>query len=238
MAPKKINRQPVSDQVFEALRQDILDGVYRPGDRLPSEGKLAEDYGVSKSTIKVAVQRLTALGLLDPRRGEAHFVREFDATRYLDQMGDFLLSDQDISNITEYRLYVEMATARLAMLKAKPENFQRMEAIVGEMEEALRGDDVQRFAELDFAFHVEICRATGNEVFVIACNVIGKMLRQHVSMLGKNAFDRIKHQETGSNLHLLLLQAIRNKDIEGCRSCFATMFSVYDKFPAELAANS
>ena len=238
MAFKRTNKQSISDQVFVSLRKDILDGVYAPGDRLPSESKLSADMGVSKSTLKVAVQRLVALGLVETRRGEGNFVREFDPSQYLGQMNEFLVSDQDLSSLTEYRLYVEMATTRLAIHRARPENFKRMEEILREMEDASEKNDLIRHGQLDFEFHLEICRATGNNMFVLAYTVIGKMVRQHATMLNEGVFQKIREQGRDKDIHWLLYHAIKRKDIDACREGFVEMFSVFENLPERITKYS
>jgi GntR family transcriptional repressor for pyruvate dehydrogenase complex len=231
---EKIAKQSVADQVFNSLKQEILDRGFEAGDKLPSEAMLGKQFGVSKATIKMALQRLATLGLIETRVGQGSFVRQFDATRYFSQMKEFMLSDHDISQITEYRLYVEMATARLAIKRAAAENFKRMEDLLRQMEEAAAKNDIVLHGKLDYQFHLEICRATGNNIFVLAYEIIGKMLRQHTTILNDGIFRKINAQKPGTDIHWKLLQAIKDHDLNACRNCYVTMFSVFEKIsPAE-----
>lgn len=233
MALKKIEKQAVGDRVFDAIHQEIIDGAYGPGERLPSERVLSEQLGVSKSSVKVAMQRLVALGLVEMRRGEGNFIKEFAENPYLEQVREFLVEEQEVSKITEYRFYMEMATARLAMKRAGPENFQAMEKLLLDMEEAARQGDIVLHGRLDFEFHLEICRATQNDIFVKSYELIGPMLRGHATLMNEGYFAHLRQQKPGDDLHWRLYRAIKDKDIDASRRCFAEMFSVFEKFPDE-----
>jgi GntR family transcriptional repressor for pyruvate dehydrogenase complex len=228
---KKIERVGIADQVFNELRQEILDRNFAVGDKLPSESMLSEQFGVSKATIKIVLQRLATLGLIETRVGQGSFIREFSTAQYLSQMQDFLLSDQDVSQITEYRLYVEMATTRLAMKRVGEEDFKRMEELLRQMDDAVEKNDIVLHGKLDYQFHLEICRATGNNIFVTAYEIIGKMLRQHATILNDEFFRKIKGQKIGEDIHWKLLQAIKDKNLDVCRKCYAAMFSVFNEIP-------
>ena len=80
---EKAKKISASEQVFEALQSQISSGVWKVGDRLPSEGELAERYGVIRLTVRVALQKLNALGVVETRTGSGTYVIEFDFEGYL-----------------------------------------------------------------------------------------------------------------------------------------------------------
>jgi GntR family transcriptional repressor for pyruvate dehydrogenase complex len=227
MAFEKIEKRNVADRVFNALRGEILGRRFQIGDKLPSEGELSVQFGVSKASIKSALQRLSTLGLIETRVGQGSFVREFNPNAYMNQMHEFLLSDSDISHVTEYRMYLEMAITRLAIKNARENNFQNMENLLHSMEEALQRDDIELHGELDYEFHLEICRASQNPIFVVTYETIGKMIREHATILNKEYYKKIHGEKMEDDVHWHLLQAIKKKDIETCRKCYLRMFSVF-----------
>ncbi len=231
---KKIHRQSVTEQVFTALRQDIRSGVFVAGDRLPSEAVLSESMGVSKATVKAAVQRLLTLGLVESRKGEGIFVLEFDVSEYLARMSEFLLDEDDVRAITEYRLYTEMAAVRLAVRNATPENFARMEEHLAAMEAAVAADDLEH----DYEFHMEICRATGNRIFVLAHKVIGKMLMRHATLLNHSFFEKVRSGGAVDGIHRGVMESIRAGDLEACREWYAKMFAMREPLPEEVVRGS
>jgi len=234
MSFDKLEKQTVSEQVFNALRQQILDRRIEVGDKLPSEGDLSDQFGVSKASVKAALQRLSTLGLIETRVGQGSFILEFDPHQYMDQVQDILLNDSDISNIVEYRMYIEMAATRLAIKKATEENFKKMEVILDRMDEAAENNDAELHGQYDYQFHLEIWKSTRNETFEMAYEIIGKMLLKHIALLNKEYIRKSKSFMTGrDDIHRCLLKSIREKDIEQCRECYLSMFSVYKSLPPE-----
>ena len=73
----KIRRLSVVDQVSDSIKQSLLDQVWKEGDKLPSEGELAEYYGVNRLSVRMALQKLSTLGLIETRVGEGSFVAHF-----------------------------------------------------------------------------------------------------------------------------------------------------------------
>jgi GntR family transcriptional repressor for pyruvate dehydrogenase complex len=232
LAFDKIAKQSVADAVFYALRQKIITRHFQVGDKLPSEGALCEQFGVSKTSVKLALQRLGTLGLIETRVGQGSFVLEFDPRQYISQIGTILLGDKDISLIVEYRLYVEMAIARLAMKKATAENFEKMEELIRQMDKAIDDKDLVLNSKLDYEFHREIACATQNDIFLLIYESIGKLFYQQTS-----AFVAEFHKKYGftarDTTHQNLLQALKDKDIKTCRTCYLKMFSVFYSLPEE-----
>ena len=168
------------------------------------------------------------MGLLETRPGTGSYIKEFNANNYLDQMYEFLLSDNDMKQITEYRLAIEMACTEVAIQKATDQNYRRLEEFLIKMNQTLKDGDVVKHAKLDYQFHLEICRTTQNEIFVLAYEVIGKMLRQHTTKLNEIYLKQAISQNVQDDVHWRLIQAMRAKDLGACRECYVEMFSVYD----------
>ena len=230
----KVERQYISDQIFDTLRQEILEQKINVGERLPSEDALSKQFGVSKASVKTALHRLSTLGLIETRVGQGSYVLEFDPQQYMDQVQDFLLSDREIAGIIEYRMYIEMAATRLAMKKATEENFKRMEEILDDMEKAVEKDNMELHGQMDYLFHLEIWKATQNDIFEMAYEIIGKMLLKHITILNKEFVRKRATPLAGENeIHRRLFSAIKKKDLDSCRDCYREMFSVYEKLSPE-----
>jgi GntR family transcriptional repressor for pyruvate dehydrogenase complex len=127
----------------------------------------------------------------------------------------------------------EMASTRLAIKKAGPENFERMESLLKQMEDAVKKNDVILHGKLDYQFHLEICRATQNDIFVLAYEIIGRLLVQHTTILNDGYFKKVRGQTPGEDVHRKLYRAIRNGDLAACRRCYIDMFSVFENLGEE-----
>ncbi|MEU0835781.1 GntR family transcriptional regulator [Streptomyces sp. NPDC005969] len=141
--------EPESDRVTRQLRDDILDGVRRPGSKLV-ERELAAELGVSRLPIRDALKALVTEGLVTPRPRTWAVVREFSPT--------------DISDLGEVRSALETLTFRLAAQRRTRAGLEKLRAdLDAELEAARRGDAVQaRRAAADF--HQTVTSLAANEL--------------------------------------------------------------------------
>jgi GntR family transcriptional repressor for pyruvate dehydrogenase complex len=101
---KKLRRESISEQVFQLLKEKIIKGDWGPGSKIPSENQLCELLDVSRVSIREAIHKMVALGILETRHGEGTFVRESLADVYFNELVPFFLLDRpDIIKILEYR---------------------------------------------------------------------------------------------------------------------------------------
>jgi GntR family transcriptional repressor for pyruvate dehydrogenase complex len=218
----------IAEQVYHALYQAILDKHFSVGEKLPSESALCKQFGVSKATVKSALYRLSTLGLIETRVGQGSFVLDPNDNLFLAQLGEIPLSDCNVSQINEYRFYFEMDTVRLAMKRATNEDFRKCECILRRMDESIKVGDIKLHDKMDYEFHLAICKATKNRAIVFVYETVGKLLRRHAALLTKGYFQKISGQEPGEDIHWKLLEAIKAKDINACRRCYISLFSVFE----------
>ena len=156
---KKVVKSSVSQQVFDQLREQILSGGWKPGDKLPSENELAAQFGVSRVTVRNALQKLSGLGLLETRFGEGSFIRGPEAGAALNQLVPMLyLGRETLRDILTFRRMVEGPICEIACRRATDGEIAQLAALVEQMERA--GADVAAFAQLDSAFHCQLARLT------------------------------------------------------------------------------
>ncbi len=126
MALKPVTRRSVPDEVFDQILSDVVGGELPPGERLPSERRLAEVLGVSRPAVREALQRMTQAGLLEVRQGGATRVRNFRRFAGLDLLPRLLVRDNELDlsvarSILEARLAVGPHVAELAADRSTPE---------------------------------------------------------------------------------------------------------------------
>jgi DNA-binding GntR family transcriptional regulator len=164
--------EPESDRVTRQLRDDILDGVRRPGSKLV-ERELAAELGVSRLPIRDALKALVTEGLVTPRPRTWAVVREFSPT--------------DISDLGEVRSALETLTFRLAAQRRTRAGLEKLRAdLDAELEAARRGDAVQaRRAAADF--HQTVTSLAANELLSeLECTLRSRMrwlLSRHDDLL-------------------------------------------------------
>ena len=132
------------DAIVKQMEAHVLDATWPPLARIPSERVLAASWGVSRSTVREATQRLSARGLLVSRHGSGVFVTDRLQARLASPWSQ-LLADSPVrrEDTLEFRLVFECATARLAAERASPDEQALLGAIVARMREAVERGDVE-----------------------------------------------------------------------------------------------
>jgi GntR family transcriptional repressor for pyruvate dehydrogenase complex len=221
----RVTREPrLSDKVAELLLETILGPGLRPGDRLPSERELGEQFGVSRTVIREAVRALAAKGVIDVRTGSGLRVAAVDATAASESIGLYLRgSSLDYGKVHEVRKLLEIEIAGLAAARASVSHLARLRENCDAMARTIP-EDVEEAARLDLEFHREIARATGNELYLLLLDSIGVALlqiRQDNLQAGAGA-------ET-IRAHRKILERIAASDPDGARKAMARHLAHVEK---------
>jgi GntR family transcriptional regulator, transcriptional repressor for pyruvate dehydrogenase complex len=173
----RLSREPrLSDKVAELLLETILSQGLQPGDRLPSERELGEQFGVSRTVIREAVRALAAKGVIDVRTGSGLRVAAVDAAAVSESMSLYLRGGTlEYGKVHEVRKLLEIEIAALAAERACAEHIERLREICEQMEAAM-DEDVEAASLLDLEFHRAIARATDNELYLLLLDSIGEAL--------------------------------------------------------------
>jgi len=190
---------PLRDVVFKTLRQAILKGDLKPGERL-MEIQLANKLGVSRTPIREAIRKLELEGLvlMIPRKG-AEVAK---------------ITEKSLRDVLEVRRALERLAVRLVCERITPEGVAELKQAARDFENILESDDITRVAEADVAFHDVIYFATDNRKLIqILSNLQEQMYRYRVEYLKRvEAHDQIIME------HNKLIEAIENGDKESAAS--------------------
>lgn len=209
MASELSQLQPLNvlnlrDHIEQQIRNAILNGAFRHGERLV-ETAIAERLGVSRAPVREALAALEREGIVlqIPRRG--YFVVEF--------------TDKDIEEIYSFRLLLEIAAVKRAMNRISENELAEMQRMVDELgEAALQQNEPERIVALDLSFHELICRAADHSRLYSAWRSIRA---QTQVMIGVTSKTHCNHPEQPKELHQRILDAIRDKDLEGAEATLA-----------------
>ncbi|MBU3113187.1 FadR/GntR family transcriptional regulator [Clostridium lacusfryxellense] len=206
MAIKQVKKINVGEQVFSQLKQQLLDNEWNQGEKIPSENVLAEAFGVSRVTVRQAIQKLVILGLLETRLGEGSFVKEAKAGLYMNTIIPIAyLGKNSFEEVLEFRRKIEGAVAELATEKITENDINELENCYKQME--FYKDDLEMFSKTDFEFHMIIAKASKNSLFIEIFNIMNDVLR--------NAMLKVvikKGNSAGLYYHKLLLETIKERD--------------------------
>ncbi|WP_275005893.1 FadR/GntR family transcriptional regulator [Promicromonospora iranensis] len=150
------------ETALHGLRTLIADGSLQPGDRLPSEGVLSERIGVSRGSIREAIRTLSALGVVETRRGAGTFVGELRAADMIRTLALTvgLLPLESILELFELRRVLEAHAASLAAARCDDAAVSGLSTILDRLETST---DVDEQSALDHEFHMAVARLGGNE---------------------------------------------------------------------------
>lgn len=238
----KIVKVSLSDQVSEHLRQMISDNEFPVGSKLPSESELANMFGVSRLTVRMALQKLSAQGLTVTRPGDGTFVKKFNIAAYMDEVSSIVMKPEMLDDVLEFRLCIEGEAAKLAMDRITPEDLRRMELLSSKMSgfvydyEHPKSFNLNEYVELDFKFHLALCKCSHNSLLVLAYSAAKAPVCAYLSSINtirvKQYHDTHPTVQTVSiekitvnNGHADLLQALKNRDIETCGKVFQRLAS-------------
>lgn len=186
MRIEPISRQTVSDQVFEQLKQNLVSGVWKPGDKIPSENELCTLFGVSRITARHALGKLAALGLIETRLGEGSYARDMSDGALLQEILPLIYSTQISqqqmqTEVLEFRKIYEINAAALAAERITPEEVADLSRALEDMRKGVQ--DLPRYAQADLDFHSLLAEATGNSLIVQINSLISEVLRLSISQL-------------------------------------------------------
>jgi GntR family transcriptional repressor for pyruvate dehydrogenase complex len=202
----RVQRAGVKNQVFEQLRDRIMERTWPPGAKIPSENALALALGASRVSIREALHMLASLGLLETRHGGGTYVREYSGEILFNPLLPMLALDkQDILHVLEYRKIVEKGIVSLVVKRAEKPEIEELEAAFQAMKE--HRNNTRAFAQADLSFHLALAKAAGNPVVMKVNAVITDILK--VSMYGIVGSLGTKD---GLYYHRRILDAIKDHD--------------------------
>ena len=194
--PIKVTK--VYEQVIQQIKDMIVDGTLKKGDKLPSERELVEDLKVSRTSIREALRSMEDIGIVECKQGEGNFIgTNIENSLYEPLSIMFLLQDNTSQEIFELRLAIEGETAGLASKKINSEELQQLKLLVDKMKET---DELNLSVGLDKEFHYKIAQATHNGLILNMMNAVSSLVNSY----RKDAF--IKIVEITGNSKIIVAQ--------------------------------
>lgn len=202
-------------QVANALRDAIYGGSYHPGDKLPSEAKLTEAHGVSRTVVREAIAALRSDGLVEPKRGAGVYVLEPAAIPGLPFQNIDHARISSIIELLELRAAVEVEASGLAATRRSP---AQEEAIL-DAHRAV-GDCIAKgepTSAADFALHAAIAEATNNPRFAEFMSLMGQNVIPRSTLSNGEHATMTAYLEQLHDEHGKIVTAISNGDSEAAR---------------------
>ncbi len=198
----------VVNDVFEKLRQKLMDGSWTPGSRLPSEQALCSALNVSRVSVRSAVQRLRDLGVVITRQGSGSYISEdFTPQTLNSRLRPVMnLSKEAFYDMMVFRQTVEFKCIELAVIHATPDDILDLEKALNQM--LVNKNDYKKYSEADFDFHLAIAKASQNKVFYNVMLSIKESYYYYLEELNRALGITLESVDT----HIKVYFAIKNRD--------------------------
>jgi len=201
---EEVTTEKIPQTIVSKIRKSLLDGDLKPGQLLPSEIKLAQMFGVSRSSVRDAMQILESTGVVSRRKRGGTTIRQIT----IEDMANIYLPKSEketLLDLLETREVLEIAVVSLAVKRATADDLEELEKLIVWMEEK-----PEQAAQADIAFHLTLARSSQNQVMI---NII-KSLKEIMNRLQEKTIYYPGRLQNIILEHRQILNAIRAKDEE------------------------
>ncbi|WMD19349.1 transcriptional regulator GlcC [Achromobacter seleniivolatilans] len=212
----------VADEVAERIERLILDGVLKAGQALPSERRLTEKLGVSRTALREGLKLLRAREIIHTAQGKGSYVAHISKVDAGPLMHLFNSQPRTLYDLLEVRSLLEAESARLAAIRGTEADFIMIRRRYDEMVSAQgTATDTATHAHLDHAFHLAICEASHNPVLVHTLQSLTDLLLGSVFACVNNLYHREPEKRQIDRQHTRLFNAVIGRQPEQARKAAA-----------------
>jgi len=207
---KAVRAARLYEQIVEQIERSIVAGKLRPGDQLPTERDLAQQFGVSRTAVREAVKTLTEKGLVESFSGRGTFVttpRSHNSRKSLDAF--FEMENQE--NLVQLREIIEPEIAVCAATRIEEQQLAMMREAVATMDSKM--NQPEAYTEADLDFHLALAEAADNPLILsLMDSLVGVLRNQRLGIFGVEG-----GPERGQLHHKQILEAIERRDPAAAR---------------------
>jgi len=211
---KVIQSSRLYEQIVHQIEESILKGALKPGDQLPAERELAQQFGVSRTAVREAVKVLREKGLVEAYSGRGTFITSGTSQAIRTSLDIMIKTGQldGATQLVEIREILEPEIAALAASRAEEQHLAAMREAIAVMDRTR--DDADAFVEADLDFHLSLAEAAGNPLILSLIDPIVGLLREQRT----RTFYVKGGPERGQSHHRRILEAIEQHDPERARA--------------------
>ncbi len=218
---RSIKHQRISDEIVGQIKHLISEGKLRPGDRLPPERDLIKEFGVSRPSLREALNSLVATGFLEVKQAKRTYVKSLTSGTMRDPLSLLIRADaQKIFDLVEVRKAMEAWGAFRAAERASEEDVQRLGKIIEEMSVALKNE--KPWEKQDADFHLAMAQATHNTIQIHMMSTISDLLREYMAAIFSSTFTDGTKAKKLFRQHHQIFNAIKTRSPEKARERMLT----------------
>jgi GntR family transcriptional repressor for pyruvate dehydrogenase complex len=208
---KTAKQRKITQKIIDQIRTAILAGKLKPGDRLPPERELMEQFQVSKQTLRESLRALEHVGLIDVRKGVGGgaFIVEVDIEVTKENLANFLyFKNLSIENLSELRKLLEPHSAQKAAESISQADLLKLRKLNESARRHLAQDALQEITGNEIQFHRILAENTGNPILALMLEFVENLLEDFKKLLKP---DR-NFSKSVLEAHEMIYAAIENKD--------------------------
>lgn len=210
----KIEKMNVTNEVMGDLIDQIISNGIIAGEKFPSENEMADQFGVSRLTVRAALQKMETLGLIEIKVGKGSYVRERSFPNIMESHS-LLLSQYTglYPHVKEIRITIEQACVELVIDRASDEEINQLDALADQMMTAALENKLTLFNEIDYDFHYKLCQLSKNPLYEMVYATLKGLIYQvsalHVNYMIDNMDDGLIK---AAKIHKVLVDLIIARD--------------------------
>lgn len=205
-----IKNTKVYEQVIDQIKNMIIKGTLKKGDKLPSERELVEHLQVSRTSIREALRALQIIGLIECKQGEGNYISQSFENGLFEPLSImFMLQDSDPKEIIEVRKIIEVEAVAIAAQKITNLELESLEILIKALKSSQNEDDN---VKIDKKFHYEIAKASRNFIIGNILNAISSLIDSFIKDARKKILIDEKNLEVLVKQHEDIYDALKSRN--------------------------
>jgi GntR family transcriptional repressor for pyruvate dehydrogenase complex len=203
-------KKKISDIVIDEIRRMVENGELHEGDRFPNQNQLSEDLGVSRPSLREALNQLTVSGVIEQKPGAGTVLKNGNPDLWFSLSKVPVLADTKAAlELVEARSEIESIAIKLAIENMTTQDYKKIEESIHKMEASFENKNVRQYLKEDLNFHYLIAKSGHNryilQMLINIKNLMEEFMRESFEEISELLSDSLKHHHT-------IYNAICNKD--------------------------
>jgi GntR family transcriptional repressor for pyruvate dehydrogenase complex len=227
-----IKRTNLSDIVIQRIKVAIGKGELKPGDRIPSHNELCERWGISRTTIREALNKLESEGILTKYQGRGTYINEITPSRILSATElSSLLDRSGVIQLLEARELVEPSIVELSAKRRTDRELESLGQLLEELEQASQQNDHTHYSEADHQFHLLTTRMSKNPFLeVMMRNISEALVIQQIGVFSLKKDEQIRISAESQKYHKRIFAAIKEGNPEKAKRSMLLHLKSIERF--------
>jgi GntR family transcriptional repressor for pyruvate dehydrogenase complex len=206
----QIRKKRLAEEVIKEIKRMIRDGELDDGDKLPNQIEFASQLGVSRTSLREALNMLSMVGAVEQKQGAGTLLVSKYKALSIHSFAPPLMSDSNAAfELIEARKIVEVGAAELAAVNATPKQIEKLENIVSSMKISLESGNSQYYIDLDMKYHLNIAQCSNNRFIIYSYQNMQGYIEQYIQEC-LNILPNM--QKTSMEFHRRIFEAIKDHD--------------------------